>query len=98
MAPIAMSESRTRNEIDLYLIWSHEHRAWWKGPSGYTPHLSEALQVDRARALQICRHAMPGTAARMSALPELPVRLFDVLAFTAAYRAEHPDWPVEDWE
>jgi len=62
-----------------YLIWSHEHSAWWgPGEHGYTPELTEAGRYTREDALRICRKAMPGTAARLGALPELPVRLADL--------------------
>lgn len=28
---------------DTYLVWSHEHGAWWRpGGHGYTTHLSDA--------------------------------------------------------
>ena len=64
----------------IYLVWSHEHRAWWGAGVGiYTNRLSQARRHSRADALQICANAIPDTADRMSALPELPVRLVDVL-------------------
>ena len=81
---------------DTYLIWSHEHGRWWASPSGYTSHLSAARHFTREAALLACLHAMPGTARRMGALPELPVRLADVLAFTSAFLSEFPSLG-EDW-
>lgn len=64
---------------DKYLIWSHEHGGWW-GPDrcGYQKRFSQAGRYTREQALQICTEAMPGTTARMGALPELPVRESDV--------------------
>lgn len=79
-------------EIEYYLIWSVEHGAWW-GPScvGYVPGIAQAGRFPRDVALMLCLKAIPGTAARMGALPELPVPLRDVLAFTSAYLAEFPN-------
>lgn len=67
------------DDPDAYLIWSHEHRAWW-GPNktGYVRRLSEAGRYSRADALMICTNAIPG--ARGGTLNELPVRLEDMLA------------------
>lgn len=82
----------------IYLIWSHEHQLWW-GPDGrgYTEKLSEAGRYARIQALGICTAAIAGTAHRMRALPELPVRLDDVeemrRRFRILYRA-----PPEPWE
>lgn len=72
---------------DSYLIWSHEHAAWW-GPGGclYLKRLSEAGRYTRDQALRICTDAMPGTAARLGALPELPVREDDVQEMISRYR------------
>lgn len=41
-----------------YLIWSFEHRGWWK-PSrhGYTDQRAEAGEYDLEEALQLCRDA-----------------------------------------
>jgi len=71
---------------DPYLIWSHEHAAWWRGGGGgYTPQLSEAGRYSRDDAMFICIRAMPGAKG---ALNELPVRAADVEAMVYAYRAE----------
>lgn len=81
----------------IYLIWSHEHRAWWgPGGMGYVQSMSEAGHYTRERALLLCAKAIPGTADRMGALPELPIPLRDVLAFTSAFLTDFPgqggDW------
>lgn len=77
---------------DIYLIWSHEHSAWWgPGGVGYVRSMAAAGQFSREAALLFCLQAIPRTADRMGALPELPVPLRDVLAFTSAYLAEFPD-------
>jgi hypothetical protein len=67
---------------DAYLIWSHEHAAWWRpGSVGYTEQLAEAGRYSRDDALTICRKA-PGWAKRLGALPELPIRLADLEEIT----------------
>ena len=71
---------------DPYLIWSHEHGAWWsKDGCGYVRSIGEAGLYAHAEALRICIRAMPGTSTQLGALPELPVRLADIEAMTAAY-------------
>jgi hypothetical protein len=81
---------------DAYLIWSHEHRSWWgPGGCGYVRQMSRAGRYTREDALFVCVRAVPGTADRLGALPELPVRLEDAEAVLAGYRAEYPisgDW------
>ena len=83
---------------DLYLIWSHEHGAWWgKDGCGYVRSIAEAGLYSHAEALRICIRAMPGTSTQLGALPELPVRLADVDAMTSAYDEQFPDRP-EAWQ
>lgn len=66
---------------DRYLIWSNEHRGWWRsGEHGYSRDLAEAGHYSRDRALQICRKATM-TAAHIGMISELPVRLADVELF-----------------
>jgi hypothetical protein len=66
---------------DAYLIWSNEHRAWWRaGGHGYSKGLEGAGRYTRARALEICRDAL-GTAAHLGAIAEIPVRHADVKEF-----------------
>ena len=66
---------------EIYLIWSHEHGRWWMpGGRGYTKSPALAGRYSREAALRICRNAIPGTAERLGALPELPVLLADVEA------------------
>ena len=79
------------NDEPLYAIWSHEHSAWW-GPHGlgYAQALGAAGAYTREEALRICAlricaRAIPGTADRLGAWPELPVRLDDVKAVLQAY-------------
>ena len=82
---------------DDYLIWSHEHGAWW-GPnrSGYSQSLSKAGVYSQAEAFHLCIEAMPGTSTKLGALPELPIRVADVLAMVRAYDGKFGDRP-EPW-
>lgn len=42
----------------MYLIWSNEHRAWWRpGRQGYTTSIHEAGSYTRENALEICKGA-----------------------------------------
>ena len=67
---------------DDYLIWSNEHRKWWKaGARGYTTGLLGAGRYSREAALQICRDAIP-SSSHVGAVAEIPVRLADVAEFT----------------
>lgn len=79
------------SDTDIYLIWSHEHKAWW-GPnrSGYTSRLSQAGRYGHIEALEICAEAIPGTSTRLGALPELPVKLADIEAIRLNYVAQFP--------
>ena len=87
------------DEPDLYLIWSHEHGAWW-GPDerGYVQSMSAAGRYSHAHAMAICIRSIPGTSRQLGALPELPVRLIDALTMQVAFRTEYPSLPREDWE
>jgi hypothetical protein len=82
---------------DVYLIWSNEHGLWWgRGSCGYVQSFADAGRYSRVEALKICANEIPGTAARLGMLPELPVRLVDVLAFTEVFLKKYPhggsDW------
>jgi hypothetical protein len=61
-----------------YLVWSNEHRAWWRaGSYGYSTALPKAGRYTREEALEICRRALP-TAMHIGAIAEVPVRLDDM--------------------
>lgn len=84
---------------DPYLIWSHEHDMWWgPGRCGYVTSLTDAGRYSRDQAMDICTRAIPGTAARLHALSELPVRLADVVMMREKFREQYPDLPTEAWE
>ncbi len=62
--------------MDNYLIWSNEHRAWWRpNARGYTLQLEKAGRYSRDEALKHCRvrDQVPGEP-----LPELPIRESDL--------------------
>jgi hypothetical protein len=63
---------------DAYLVWSNEHRGWWRpGAWGYTADPAEAGRFTRERAIEICRGALP-TAMHLGVMSEIPVRLADL--------------------
>jgi hypothetical protein len=45
----------------MYLIWSNEHRAWWRSNRcGYTVSLSHAGRYSREQAIDTCSRARDG--------------------------------------
>ena len=47
--------------MTLYLIWSNEHRAWWRPNSlGYTTYIQAAGRYPRDVAIKICKDARDG--------------------------------------
>lgn len=75
----ALSESGPAS----YLVWSHEHSAWWRpARAGYTTFLEAAGRYTREEALVICRTARGGWRPGQPP-PEIPVRLEDALAVEA---------------
>jgi hypothetical protein len=65
----------------LYYVWSAEHRAWWRaGHAGYATGLSDAGKYTRNEALEICRQAIP-TSAALGSMSEMPVPCDDVAEF-----------------
>ena len=84
---------------DLYLVWSHEHSAWWgPGGCGYVRRVSQAGRYTKADALTICADGIPGNATRQGALPQLPVALADVEEILNAYQKAFPhlDMPARE--
>jgi hypothetical protein len=76
---------------DTYLIWSHEHGAWWgPGECGYVRPLSKAGRYTHADALRICAAALPGTSRQLRTFPELPVREDDVLTIRERFIGQYP--------
>jgi len=80
---------------DLYLVWSHEHSAWWRrGGAGYTKRVSEAGRYSRNDAMQVCLQASIGSG---EVLNELPVKLTDLTELQDRYEAQFrgrddPSW------
>lgn len=70
-----------------YLIWSNEHRAWWRPDSqGYTVNMGGAGRYSREDALRICALGRDGWGARTGP-SEIPVVEADALACVAAFNA-----------
>ena len=70
-----------------YLVWSNEHRGWWKGNChGYAPGLRGASRFTRAEAPEICRRAI-AQAAHVGTTSELPVRVEDIDEFLSSRMA-----------
>lgn len=78
---VRIKQRGLRMADDVYLIWSNEHRGWWRPQRrGYTRDLAEAGRYDRDTALRICHGAIL-TAKDIGIISELPVRLDDVMNF-----------------
>ena len=62
---------------NLYLVWSNEHRAWWRPNSqGYTTKIEAAGRYDRDEAIAISR----GRGWPATGIPdEVPVREVDAV-------------------
>lgn len=59
---------------DEYLVWSNEHRAWWRPKAaGYTVHMAAAGRYTRDEAIGHSLSRDDGTIP-----PEIPVRLADL--------------------
>lgn len=85
------------DEDNVYLIWSHEHAAWWgPGGHGYTQRIGQAGLYSREEALRVCAKAIPGTAHRMGVLPELPIPFSDLHHLVAGFQAAYPG-KLEPW-
>ena len=65
-------------EKEQYLVWSNEHRAWWRSDRcGYSKLVKAAGRYSREEALEICANARDGWGA--GEIPsEIPVRALDV--------------------
>lgn len=85
-------------QSEIYLVWSNEHRGWWRPGAGYTPKLSQARIFGREQALKICTDAIPGDALRFGMLPEIPVRLSDLEQMQKDFHREYPAIGPEPWE
>lgn len=69
------------NNEDIYLVWSNEHRAWWRPRAqGYTVHLEAAGRFSREEAI---KHSRGGDQYRGQPLPELPIREADLMEILA---------------
>lgn len=65
-------EEATNAPPDAWLVWSHEHNAFWRAnEAGYTRFIESAGRYTRAEAEAICRDARPraGPATKPNDLP-----------------------------
>lgn len=68
-------------EPGIYLVWSNEHRGWWRqGSFGYSADMRKAGRFSREEALDICWKAIP-SAAHIGLISEITVRLADMEEF-----------------
>jgi hypothetical protein len=64
---------------EQYLVWSNEHKGWWRADSaGYTSSSKEAGRYSRGEAIEICRWGKSGWRKHDDVPDELPIRLADV--------------------
>lgn len=82
---------------DAYLVWSNEHRGWWRpGGAGYTRRIDKAALYSHSEAMDICLQAMVGRRGN-EPLREIPVALHDVNTlrqrFDSLYPGRDPEPP-----
>lgn len=71
----------------MYLIWSNEHRAWWRpNGRGYTSDLAAAGRYSREDAMRTCALGRDGWGYKETP-SEIPVAEVDALACIEAYTA-----------
>jgi hypothetical protein len=83
-------------EDEIYLVWSQEMKAWC-GPDArsYVSQLARAGRFHRTEAIRLCAGAV--LTAGPGGLPELPVRLVDVLGTIAAYEGMTGNFTWDCW-
>jgi hypothetical protein len=70
-----------------YLIWSNEHRAWWRpNNAGYTTKFEATGRYSREDALRTCALGRDGWG-RNETPSEIPVLEADALSCVEAYNA-----------
>lgn len=71
---------------DEYLIWSHEHGAWWRpNRAGYCLAVKDAGRYSQDEAIRICAHAREGLGDLSTPPNEMPVRVEDLLECQAEF-------------
>lgn len=69
----------------LYLVWSNQHRAWWRPKSaGYTDDVKRAGRYSRAEAISISFRGRDGWGSPKDIPDELAIAERDVPAFTVS--------------
>lgn len=85
--PDAMNERRAAEE--MYLVWSNQHRAWWRANShGYTDNVKSAGRYSRAEAISISFQGRDGWDSPKGVPDELAIAECDVPVFTASTTGE----------
>ncbi len=85
-----IAELEAQNE--RYVIWSHEHSAWWNPRSaGYTRSVIQAGIYDRKEALTICHQGRDGWLYQNSVPSEVPVRVADLPEFARTALQPEPE-------
>ena len=72
-----------------YLIWSNEHRMWWRpNRGGYTRSLEAAGRYTREEAIQQCALGRDGWGSN-EIPPEMPVDEIDALECARRFAERH---------
>lgn len=81
-SPALAARQRKGHQMEeQYLVWSHEHGAWWRpNRAGYTVHLEDAGLYSRDEAISICAESRDGWGMRQDVPSEIPVRGGDAAA------------------
>lgn len=83
--PDSMNDKRALEDDGPYLVWSNQHRAWWRGDShGYTDNVKAAGRYSRAEAISISFRGRDGWDSPKGVPDELAIAESDVPVFTAA--------------
>lgn len=73
-----------------YLVWSNQHRAWWRANSaGYTNDVTQAGRYERAEAISISFQGRDGWHSQKGVPDELAIAERDVPTF-ALSTTGHP--------
>lgn len=92
-----MTDLDTKPTCETCMIWSNEHRAWWRPNSaGYTINEADAGSYSWDEAIKICRSARDGWR-RGSVPPEIPVREADVDAVLAEHQPTSTAQDDDGW-
>jgi hypothetical protein len=86
---------RRSPEDEIYLVWSQEKKTWWGADARSYVRLAQAGRFHRTEAIRLCAGAV--LTAGAGALPELPVRLVDVVSTITAYEMMTGNYTWDCW-